>query len=175
VAEKISRRSFERIATIGLLVGAVAVYRLSPTMVDWLVADDSERPTAMAALAVALTALGVTILWAAVMLPIRARSELTPLGEELAAIRARGGMLQAVREERRQLDDAGRSADPRVRRRHDGRMAAAGLFLSSLGALASYVLWADGELLLDVALFTVVAAVVTLYYAARWALSIRAR
>src|SRR5690606_6798852 len=120
-----------------------------------------------AVLAVALTALVVTIAWAAVVLPLRARSDMKPLGRELAEIRAQGGFVEAVRVEQRQLDAMARYRDPVMRRRSHSLLASARLFLAGLGGLVTYVLWAEDRLGLVPPLFTVVALGLAGYHALR--------
>lgn len=149
-----------------LLPAAVVVYWASPAAIAVLAPLYPEAPVVMSALAVALTALAVSLVWAVLLMPLRARSELTPLGGELAAMKARGGFVEALRQERQQLE-AWRH-DASTRRRYHGRMALGGLFVSCLGALVTFILWAEGELWVNVAVFTAVAPLVTLYYAIRY-------
>lgn len=166
-----SSRTFEAIAYATLIVGALVVYHLSPSVIGWLTPLWPEETTAATVLGIVLTALGVTIVWAILMLPIRARSELVPLGEELAQIRARGGFGALIREEQDKLERAGKTTDPARRRWYHARMAGAGLLVSCLAALVAFILWADDLASFEAFAVVAVAAILTLYHVARFFLT----
>lgn len=144
---------------------AVALATLPlPFAATWLVAPSLPRlgggtafALALQVLLVVLALLAFVLLWAAALLPLRRRSRMPTLTEELSrAGVATVGALYA--QQRADLDASRDAADPARRRSYHLRMLAGAATLALLTGGAAALLWASGQALVE----PVVVAVVSL-------------
>ena len=154
--------AFQLFALLTLLPVAYATYRFGPHLAERLRALDPELDTLLAVLGYALTALGGVLVWAVVLLPLRARSGLVPLSKELAA-----GWSPLYAEAEGTLEARRVSSNPRQRAAHHASVAGAGVLLSLLVLLLAWAAYADEYLGLGLIVVAVVFSLLTAYHGGR--------
>lgn len=152
---------FQAVALATLPLPFAATWAVAP----WLprLGEGTELGLVLRVLAVVLALLVFVLLWAAALLPLRRRSRMPTLTEELS----RAGVstveeLYALR--RADLDASRDAADPARRRSYHLRMLAGAAILALLAGGATALLWASGLELVEPAVVTVASAGLTVWH-----------
>ncbi len=162
----ISKRTFQLVALLTLPLPFAATVFTEPHLPR--MTSDSDEATLVRVLLVVLVLLGFVILWAAALLPLRRRSAIPTLAEEMSAagVSSLGALYDKARDDQRALASA---REPHIRRRYHLRMAAAGALVAVVsGAVTALMLTALSETFFFwFPVASVVSAVLSAYHLAR--------
>jgi hypothetical protein len=161
-----SRRTYHIIAAVSSPLPVAGAYFIGKPLAQWLAALD-DGSAMLTLLGYLLGVLAAVLLWAVVLLPLRARAGFVPVTQELAEIR-REGVAQAVAREYEALNERERSRDPRTRAGFHALMAMAGGLLSLVAIGVSWVSWQDGYAFLLLLAAALVCPVGTVYHLVQW-------
>lgn len=162
-----SPRTYQVLVLITAPFVAVGGYLMGAPIAGWLASLDDEFATSLTLLGYLLGVLVAVLVWAAVLLPLRARAGHVPVSEELAQLR-REGFVNAVSREQVELEERRHSADPAMRASFHARMALAGGLLSLVAGVTSWAFYEDGRALKLLLAAAVVCPVYTIYYFVQW-------
>lgn len=161
----IPKRTFEIIAFGTLPLPFAATYALLPHLPR--IADGSDVASLVRALVALLTLLASVVLWAIALLPLRRRTTLIPVMQDLASI---GAHYEKARFD---LHADATAAAPGPRRRYHLRMAVSGALVVIVTGGISAVMFSDPServlLWFPVVVVAVVSAALALYHLVRWA------
>jgi hypothetical protein len=161
----VSRRAFQAVALLTLALPFAAAAAVEPHLPRLGVGTALALP--LRVLLAALALLGFVLAWALALLPLRRRSRMPTLAEELARADVRS-FAELYARARNDLASAESSPDPARRRRRHLSMAAAGGGVTVLLAGVCALLWASNEtVVVEAVVALVVSAGLALYHAAR--------
>lgn len=151
----VSRRVFQAVALATLPLPFAATWSVAP----WLprLGEGTQLALALRVLALALVLLAFVLLWAAALLPLRRRSRMPTLTEELS----RAGVStveELYARQRADLDASRDAADPARRRSYHLRMLAGAVTIALLAGGATALLWASGLELVEPVVVAVASA-----------------
>jgi hypothetical protein len=152
---------FQRIAVFTLPLAAVLAFFVGRFITPLLVALSPDLSGLLTLLGYTLGALAAVIVWAVALLPLRSRSDLTPLREDFANIE---GMVNSVRHEQQALEERRKSDDPKARASYYKSLTLAGIGVTGVATLLSVAIFSDGML----TVLPLCLAAVTIYYGVQY-------
>jgi hypothetical protein len=165
----VNRRLYQAIALLLLLPVFYGTCELGEPVVRGLlgisVALRERAGGLLTLLGYLLTLLALVLVWAVMLLPLRARAGFGPLLGDRDALAARG-LRGALADEQEKLDAAKRSDDPAVRVRYHATFAGVGVLISAGAAALTYALYLDGHFFATPIGFALVAPCLSAYHLA---------
>ena len=164
---RLRRSTFQILSLLSLALPIGATYALAPRAVARVGATDSALEVRV--LVTVLVLLVAVLLWAALLLPLRAMTDMAKLSDELARLRAEG-VRTAIQREQSELARLERSPRLADRRRYHLMMAAAaGVVALAAGFLTWLTLAGEGDVLfLSLPVAALVGLALALHHLVRW-------
>lgn len=159
------KRTFQVIAVAGLVpVGIGTFVWAGPPVASWLAGLAPDGPTSLLRLLGYLLALlGLILLWALAILPLRRLSDMPALGDELRQIKSKG-LATTIRDEQARLEASKNSADPKRRARYHAQFTGIALLLTIIVVPINWALAKDGYLWKFWIILMVVLPILAIYH-----------
>ncbi|MCB9626785.1 MAG: hypothetical protein H6725_05400 [Sandaracinaceae bacterium] len=138
-----SKRLYQLIAIATLPLALVGGYALGRPMAAGLRGLWEGGSALLALLGYVLGVLLAVIVWALLLLPLRARAGFTPIGQEVAQLKAEG-LGNAIAREQQTLKRRALSRDPAERAAYHGPLALVSVLFALAGMALTVVLFEDG-------------------------------
>jgi hypothetical protein len=162
-----TKRLYQTIALLSLPLPLTGGYLLGRPIADALSGLWGGAATLLALLGYLLGLLVAVVLWALLLIPLRAKAGFTPLRDEVAQLREEG-LSEAVARERSALEARATSASAAERAQHHGLLALVSALLALAGVALSWALFEDGYLFALPLTMALVCPPLALYHGAQW-------